>query len=78
MKGATIHPAYSMITSQNIVSDLPMGLFLIEERKISFGRQPFDKIPYSQPTVRIDGMKGQPQQLAPSEVKMLLKELVEA
>ena len=78
MKGATIHPAYSMITSQNIVSDLPMGLFLIEEPKISFGRQPFDKIPYSQPTVRIDGMKGQPQQLAPSEVKMLLKELVEA
>ena len=44
MKGATIHPAYSMITSQNIVSDLPMGLFLIEERKISFGRQPFDKL----------------------------------
>jgi hypothetical protein len=59
MLGAEIKPSFSMIKKQNIVSDLPMGMFLIEKRKIEFGVCPFNKIPNAQPAARIDGLKGE-------------------
>lgn len=59
MRGATINPNYSMLWQQAIVSNLPIGMFLIEHRKIDFGRDYFTKIPRGQPAMRIDGLKGE-------------------
>lgn len=78
MRGAVIHPSYSMINRQSIVSDLPMGMFIIESRMIDFGRENFGKIPYSQPAVRIDGLKGQRLALTPGEMKVIGTEMIEA
>lgn len=78
MKGAVIHPAYSMINRQNIVSDLPMGTFIIEQRMISFGLDTFHKIPFSQPTVRIDGLKGQILRLSNTDANKIMNTMAEA
>lgn len=78
MKGAIIHPSYSMLTAQHLISNLPMGHFIIEEKKVSFGIETFDKIPYNQPTVRIDGLKGQSLRLTPSQAQVILKTMCEA
>lgn len=78
MKGAIIHPSYSMLNAQHLVSNLPMGTFLIEEKKVSFGIETFDKIPYNQPNVRIDGLKGQSLRLTESQAKIILKTMCEA
>ena len=58
MTGARIH-ARSVIKVQTLVSNLPIGLFLIEQRGITFGKNTFNKIPLAQPAVRIDGLKGE-------------------
>ena len=78
MKGAIIHPTYSMINSQNIISDLPVGKFIIEEKKVSFGIEDFNKIPYSQPTLRIDGLKGQTLRLTADQANVIMRTMAEA
>jgi len=55
------------------VSNLPMGAFLIEKRKIDFGINYFGKIPLAQPAVRIDGLKGEQLQLTEGTAKRLLR-----
>ena len=72
MAGASVHGAYSMIKLQNLVSDLPIGTFLIEKRKMDFGLNIFGKIPFAQPSVRIEGLKGEDFNLSPSATKKLL------
>lgn len=58
MTGARLH-ARSAIKVQPLVSNLPIGKFLIEQRGITFGQNEFHKIPLAQPAVRIDGLKGE-------------------
>lgn len=78
MKGAIVHPSYSMLREQSIVSNLPMGTFIIEEKKVNFGIETFDKIPRKQPDVRIDGLKGQTTRLSLSQANEILKTMCEA
>jgi len=72
MAGAGIH-SKSILTVQALVSNLPMGAFLIEKRKIDFGINYFGKIPLAQPAVRIDGLKGEQLQLTEGTAKRLLR-----
>jgi hypothetical protein len=78
MKGAQVHPSYSMITARQVISDLPMGKFIIESRLISFGQEDFGKIPRSQPAVRIDGLKGQILRLTGRDVARIVDSMAEA
>ena len=78
MKGAIVHPSYSMLREQSIVSNLPMGTFIIEEKKVNFGIETFDKIPRKQPDVRIDGLKGQTPRLTLNQANEILKTMCEA
>jgi hypothetical protein len=73
MAGASVHSAYSMLKLQNLVSDLPIGSFLIERRKMDFGFNTFGKIPLAQPAVRIDGLKGEDFNLSPSVSERLMR-----
>ncbi len=73
MAGASVHNAYSMLKLQNLVSDLPIGSFLIERRKMDFGFNTFGKIPLAQPAVRIDGLKGEDFNLTPSVAERLMR-----
>lgn len=78
MKGAQIHPSFSMLNRQSIVSDLPIGRMIIEQRMISFGKVEFDKIPRSHPAARIDGLKGNDLRLTGKEVQYITRDVVEA
>lgn len=73
MAGASVNNSYTMIKIQNLVSDLPIGSFLVEKRKMDFGFNTFGKIPLAQPAVRIDGLKGEPFNLTPSVVERILR-----
>ena len=66
--------AKSAIKVQPLVSNLPMGMFLIEKRSIDFGRNLFGKIPLSQPAVRIDGLKGEQFNLSEGVANRIMKE----
>jgi hypothetical protein len=78
MAGASVHNAYSMLKIQNLVSDLPIGTFIIEKRKIDFGLNTFEKIPMGQPALRVDGLKGEPFNLAPKVGDRLMKQYEDA
>jgi hypothetical protein len=73
MTGARIH-SRSSIKVQALVSNLPIGLFLIEQRGITFGKKTFEKIPKSQPAVRIDGLKGEDFVLTDSVANRIMEE----
>lgn len=74
MAGASVHNAYSMLKIQNLVSDLPIGTFIIEKRKIDFGLNTFEKIPLGQPALRVDGLKGEPFNLSPKVGDRIMKQ----
>jgi hypothetical protein len=76
MTGARLH-ARSSIKVQSLVSNLPIGMFLIEQRGISFGQNTFGKIPLAQPAVRIDGLKGEDFNLTETVAKRLLQKYEE-
>jgi hypothetical protein len=78
MAGASVHNAYSMLKIQNLVSDLAIGSFLIERRKMDFGFNTFGKIPLAQPAVRIDGLKGEDFNLSPAVSDRLMKAYADA
>lgn len=73
MTGARLY-GRSAIKVQTLVSNLPIGKFLIEQRGISFGQNDFGKIPLSQPAVRIDGLKGEDLILTEKVAQRLLEE----
>jgi len=74
MAGASVSNSYTMLKVQPLVSDLPIGSFIIEKRKMDFGFNVFGKIPLSQPAVRIDGLKGEPFNLTPAIANRLMKQ----
>jgi hypothetical protein len=76
MTGARLH-ARSSIKVQSLVSNLPIGMFLIEQRGITFGQNTFGKIPLSQPAVRIDGLKGEDFNLTEGVARKLLQKYEE-
>jgi hypothetical protein len=78
MRGSTVHPNYSCIKRQSIVSNLPMGQYIIETRTIDFGIMEFDKIANKQTDVRVDGLKGYPRILNRNERQKIAQTLVEA
>lgn len=78
MKGAQVHPSYSMIKHQSLISDLNMGWFIMEQRMVSFGKVRFDKIPKSHPSVRIDGLKGNDIRLTQKEYQFIVGEMCES
>jgi len=78
MAGASVHNAYSMLKIQNLVSDLPIGSFIIEKRKMDFGLNTFEKIPLVQPSTRVDGLKGDTFNLTPKVGERLMKQYEEA
>lgn len=78
MRGSTIHPNYSCIKRQSIVSNLPMGQYIIETRTIDFGIMEFDRISNKQQDVRVDGIKGYPKILNRNERQKIAQMLVEA
>jgi len=73
MRGAIVKDAWSMISQQELISGLDIGRYIIEYSKIRFGLCPFPKIPHSQPSVNIDGLKGQQRFLKPKEMDRLMK-----
>lgn len=77
MKGAQVHPSYSMIKQQSLISDLDMGWFIMEQRMVSFGKVRFEKIPRSHPSVRIEGLKGNDVRLSPKEYSYIVGEMAE-
>jgi hypothetical protein len=68
----------SAIKVQPLVSNLPIGKFLIEQRGISFGQNDFGKIPLSQPAVRIDGLKGEDFILTDTVANRLMEKYAES
>lgn len=78
MAGASVHNSYSMLKIQNLVSDLPIGTFIIEKRKIDFGLNTFEKIPMGQPALRVDGLKGEAFNLSPKTGERLMKQYEDA
>jgi hypothetical protein len=78
MAGASVHNSYSMLKIQNLVSDLPIGTFLVERRKMDFGINTFEKIPLGQPAMRVDGLKGETFNIPPKACERILKQYEES
>jgi hypothetical protein len=78
MRGAEVNKNYSMVDVQRLISDLPQGRFICENRKISFGLCGFNKIANKQHELRIEGLRGQPRLLDARERTALNRTVMSA
>jgi hypothetical protein len=53
LRGCSCNKNYSMVREQSLISDLPIGTILLEEKKVSFGIFRFPRILESHPAVQI-------------------------